>query len=1027
MKKKFLRLLIVLTISITALLALGMTAFADTAGDFTVTATNGGELTAEDYTYADGVLTIISDTPIAISGTTTADRIEVADGVSANITLAGVDIDVSSQFETAAFMIADNSTGDVKITLSNDTTNTLKSGYRCAGLQKNGGVNSGKLTIGGTGILNATGGEMGGAGIGGDGMDGAGSNIAINGGTVTATGGEMGGAGIGGGANGTGSNITISGGFVKAVSENGNPIGGGSSQSAVIPTNGTENVYLLVVENPNGEDVYIDDVLQSVKNHPDDTSLYVYLTGSDHTVKVGDTITEYGFDVTFYDKSITPELTISGEGVTEGVDYTYSKGTRTFTILSDKPITISGSTTIDTIVIADGVSANITLAGVNIDVSATENACAFKIADNSTGDVKITLSNDTTNTLKSGFWCAGLQKNGGVNSGTLTIGGTGILNATGGHNGAGIGGGGGENTDCANIVINSGTINATATHLASGIGGANGNGCSAYNIEINGGNITARGADYGTGIGACMQGNADTITITGGVITSSGGWGGAGIGSNGGSVSNISISGGTVTATGGGQSAGIGGGYGGNISDITINGGVVLATAGYGVSNSIGAGGDSGGGAADLSGTQDAIIIDGTAGTATVYGDPVITDDFTLPEGYTLVIPEGSTVTVAKGATFTNNGTVTNNGRFTCRGAFVNGENAILENNLLFTSFGDFENNGTIANNNDLNNSGAFTNNGNITNTSASIFSNEIKGVITNNSTGTITNESGATIENKNFTGSAGIVNNGTIDNSGSISNGANSYGGSVIENNGDITNSGEIINMADCEISNSSVGTITNESSGTIENNGTIENSGDFVNNGTTEGDGEISGNQPYAEAGDFVITGGNYGTDYNYANGVLIIKTATSITIANKTPENATTDRIEVATGVSADITLNGVNIDVSGTENACAFKIADNSIGNVTITLADGTTNTLKSGKYCAGLQKNGEYSDALGTLIIYGGDLGTGSLTATGGTYGAGIGGGDGGDGSNITINGGTVTVTGGYSGAGIGGGEEGAGT
>ena len=199
MKTKLLRLLIVMAISITALFALGMTAFADTAGDFTVTATNGGELTAEDYTYADGVLTIISDTPITISGTTTADRIEVADGVSANITLAGVDIDVSSQFETAAFKIADDSTGDVNITLADGTINTLKSGAFCAGLQKNGGTTSGRLTINGTGSLTATGGEMGGAGIGGGGMDGAGSNIAINGGTVTATGSEMGGAGIGGG------------------------------------------------------------------------------------------------------------------------------------------------------------------------------------------------------------------------------------------------------------------------------------------------------------------------------------------------------------------------------------------------------------------------------------------------------------------------------------------------------------------------------------------------------------------------------------------------------------------------------------------------------------------------------------------------------------------------------------------------------------------------------------------------------------------------------------------------------------
>ncbi|MBR4208455.1 MAG: Ig-like domain-containing protein [Lachnospiraceae bacterium] len=52
-------------------------------------------------------------------------------------------------------------------------------------------------------------------------------------------------------------------------------------------------------------------------------------------------------------------------------------------------------------------------------------------------------------------------------------------------------------------------------------------------------------------------------------------------------------------------------------------------------------------------------------------------------------------------------------------------------------------------------------------------------------------------------------------------------------------------------------------------------------------------------------------------------------------------------------------------------------------------------------------------------------GEGSITATGGYYGAGIGGGYQGAGNNITINGGVVTATGGPSGAGIGGGIRGA--
>ena len=64
------------------------TGVAETVGAFTVT----GGTSGTDYTYADGVLTIMSDTPITIKNTNpntpTSDRIEVAEGKWANITLA---------------------------------------------------------------------------------------------------------------------------------------------------------------------------------------------------------------------------------------------------------------------------------------------------------------------------------------------------------------------------------------------------------------------------------------------------------------------------------------------------------------------------------------------------------------------------------------------------------------------------------------------------------------------------------------------------------------------------------------------------------------------------------------------------------------------------------------------------------------------------------------------------------------------------------------------------------------------------
>ena len=101
-------------------------------------------------------------------------------------------------------------TGGCETVITLTGENTLTSGALCAGLQ-NG---THKLTIKGSGKLDATGGQ-GGAGIGGGAADGG--NITIENGTVNATGG-IGGAGIGGGQTGSGSSITISDGTVTATS-----------------------------------------------------------------------------------------------------------------------------------------------------------------------------------------------------------------------------------------------------------------------------------------------------------------------------------------------------------------------------------------------------------------------------------------------------------------------------------------------------------------------------------------------------------------------------------------------------------------------------------------------------------------------------------------------------------------------------------------------------------------------------------------------------------------------------------------
>ena len=117
---------------------------------------------------------------------------------------------------------------------------------------------------------------------------------------------------------------------------------------------------------------------------------------------------------------------------------------------------------------------------------------------------------------------------------------------------------------------------------------------------------------------------------------------------------------------------------------------------------------------------------------------------------------------------------------------------------------------------------------------------------------------------------------------------------------------------------------------------------------------------------------------------------------------------------------LTLKDVKIDVSDTGDIATNGKAALSVqgsGDVEIEL-DGD-NELKSGADRAGLEKN----TSEGTLTLKDDNKEAGSLKATGGKSGAGIGGGGqwgDGSGENITINGGSVTATGGKWAAGIGG-------
>lgn len=130
--------------------------------------------------------------------------------------------------------------------------------------------------------------------------------------------------------------------------------------------------------------------------------------------------------------------------------------------------------------------------------------------------------------------------------------------------------------------------------------------------------------------------------------------------------------------------------------------------------------------------------------------------------------------------------------------------------------------------------------------------------------------------------------------------------------------------------------------------------------------------------------------------------------ITITGKSDENTISVK-------DADVTFKDLEIDRSASSTA-ADGAAVSVSGNSSIEL-DGK-NTISSGMGHAGIEK----ADDNGTMTIKDDNNVSGSLTANGGFGGAGIGGGNNADGSDITITGGAIIANGGFGGAGIGGGS-----
>jgi len=414
---------------------------------------------------------------------------------------------------------------------------------------------------------------------------------------------------------------------------------------------------------------------------------------------------------------INPGSTIDLSNIAAVAGISYDSGLNVLTINDSGDYTLTGVNTAGVrVVVANGVNANITLnntkintwTGAGIRLEGTANVTLNLVGNNSvitskqgaagirvTTGATLTIQGNGSLNAESTFVPTGYIGNGagigggvGEDGGSITVNGGTITALCKSSSGAGIGGG--ENGNGGNITITGGTINATGD---AGIGGGYyGNG---GNILITGGSVNATGS-IGAGIGGGYRNEGGNITITGGTITAESGHDGAGIGGGDGVINSaggtITIEGGTVYAKSAGRGAGIGGGIAAATGTITITGGIITAESGEDGAG-IGSGSNGGGGSINIDGEgvivkakggsgaanigtgtnytgmpvsgvivtkTTGIIFEGTTGK--VYGNVTLGGPLDC-DGRTLTVLGGSTLTVLNGGRITNHGTFTNSGR----------------------------------------------------------------------------------------------------------------------------------------------------------------------------------------------------------------------------------------------------------------------------------------------------------------------------------------------------------------------------
>ena len=581
-------------------------------------------------------------------------------------------------------------------------------GTYCAGIGGGYGKSGGNITVAGGNIIVTA--YSAGAGIGG-GAYGNGGMITIKGGEIEAEGGNAG-AGIGGGAYGNGGTITITGGKIKAKGiDGGAGIGGGrqgaggtikiqggniyasirdaliangdfaigagmngsggslSIKDSVVITRGKINEYNkdtwsgMIFENTETDGIVYgtptlsqEFTLESTRNLliPENTSLqgtaklinegHIYVQGTLAEPVSGNVYypltivdgTAEGSDVSTYKNQLYGRadgtITLSGTNIPAGQvigswtcsDDTVTVTNSTFTMPA-KALTFTPNY-LTAVTYWDPVSQKNETAVCNV-ILAKNNSAKYKTLKDGwyaiegniaarkiwritiEGDVNLILKDDCTFSVVQGI---------SVNQGnTLTIWGQ-------------------QEGNGALTVSSPAGLNA-------GIGGDNGE--TAGKIKINGGNISVKGGANAAGIGGGNGGGGGTIIITGGKVNAEGGINATGIGGgNGKGRANIRIRGGIVYASvkaNQEQQVAIGGGLQSELGITRITNSIVITSGKINESDKD---------------TWSGMIFEDSETDGIVYGNPTLSQEFTLEAKQNLLIPENTSLQGT--ANLTNSGNI---------------------------------------------------------------------------------------------------------------------------------------------------------------------------------------------------------------------------------------------------------------------------------------------------------------------------------------------------------------------------------